>query len=288
MMIARNWKYSSGHVSIFKIAFVAMLVVLSVAPQSGYAQEQMSIAGLTEPVNDVLLSFETDGKLAKIYFKEGGRVKKGDTIMALNKWFEELEVQRNKLIWQGKAEIKSAMEREKTLKALFESTRELYEKTKSVSKDELEKLELEYKLAAAEHERLEIAEKREHIEYDMARAKLAKLVLRSPVTGIISELAVDEGESCESRQPVVRVVDTSRCRLVCNIEASLGIKFKEKQKVDLEIQAGSGSIQKTGKIIFISPVVDPASGLYRVKAEFENKNHEIKPGVEGFLLIPAP
>ena len=286
-MIAEILKYAGAAGSSLKITCVALLVVFAVSLPMAHAREEMAIAGLTEPVKDVLLSFEADGKIAKIYFKEGDLVEKGATIMALNKWFEELEVQRNKLVWEGKAEMHSAMERQKTLKALFESTRELYEKTWSVSKDELQKLELEYKLAEAEYERLGIAEKREAIEYDMARAKLDKLVLRSPVTGIISELVVDAGESCEPRQPVVRVVDTSKCMLICNIEASLGIRFKEKQMVDLEIQSGAASVRKKGKIVFISPVVDPASGLYRVKVEFENKNREIKPGVEGFLLIPA-
>ena len=286
-MIAEILKYAGAAGSSLKITCVALLVVFAVSLPMAHAREEMAIAGLTEPVKDVLLSFEADGKIAKIYFKEGDLVEKGATIMALNKWFEELEVQRNKLVWEGKAEMHSAMERKKTLKALFESTRELYEKTRSVSKDELQKLELEYKLAEAEYERLGIAEKREAIEYDMARAKLDKLVLRSPVTGIISELVVDAGESCEPRQPVVRVVDTSKCMLICNIEASLGIRFKEKQMVDLEIQSGAASVRKKGRIIFISPVVDPASGLYRVKVEFDNKNRDIKPGVEGFLLIPA-
>lgn len=286
-MIAEILKYAGAAGSSLKITCVALLVVFAVSLPMAHAREEMAIAGLTEPVKDVLLSFEADGKIAKIYFKEGDLVEKGATIMALNKWFEELEVQRNKLVWEGKAEMHSAMERQKTLKALFESTRELYEKTRSVSKDELQKLELEYKLAEAEYERLGIAEKRERIEYDMARAKLDKLVLRSPVTGIISELVVDAGESCEPRQPVVRVVDTSKCMLICNIEASLGIRFKEKQMVDLEIQSGAASVRKKGRIIFISPVVDPASGLYRVKVEFDNKNRDIKPGVEGFLLIPA-
>jgi len=286
-MIAGIGRYAGTAGSRRKIICAALLAVFVLSLPAAHAREEMAIAGLTEPVKDVLLSFEADGKIAKIYFKEGDRVVKGATIMALNKWFEELEVQRNKLVWEGKAEMHSAMERKKTLKALFESTRELYEKTRSVSKDELQKLELEYKLAEAEYERLGIAEKRERIEYDMARAKLDKLVLRSPVTGIISELVVDAGESCEPRQPVVRVVDTSKCMLICNIEASLGIRFKEKQMVDLEIQSGAASVRKKGKIVFISPVVDPASGLYRVKVEFENKNREIKPGVEGFLLIPA-
>ena len=252
------------------------------------AEEMVTVAGLSEPVNDVLLSFEIDGRISKIYFKEGEQVEKNTVVIELNKWFEDLEVKRNRLIWESKVELDSAAEREKTLKSLYVSTRELYQKTGSVSKDELEQLELEYKLAAAEHERLTIAEEREKIEYDMARAKLDKLILRSPIQGIISDLFLDEGESCESRQPVVRIVDTSMCILVCNIESSLGIELRQGQAVDLNIQAGSGTVQKKGKIIFISPVVDPASGLYQVKAAFDNTNHMIKPGVEGSMLLPLP
>jgi len=146
-------------------------------------------------------------------------------------------------------------------------------------------LELEYKLAVAEHERLAISEEREKIEYDMARAKLNKLILKTPISGVVSDLYLNQGESCERRQPVVRVVNTSRCLLVCNIDASLDVILKKGQTVDLSIQLGSSRVEKKGKIIFISPVVDPASGLYQVKAEFDNKNRKIKPGVEGFMLL---
>jgi RND family efflux transporter MFP subunit len=234
------------------------------------------------------LSFEVDGKITRLLFQEGETVEKGAVIATLNNWFEELDVKRNKLIWQSKVELEAAAVREKTLKSLFESTQALFERTGSVSKDELERLELEYRLAAAEHNRLEMGEEREQIEYDMARAKLDKLILKSPNPGVITELFLQEGESCESRQPVVRVVDTSRCYLVCNIEASQGTILKKDQTVDLKIRVGSGYIDKKGIIAFVSQVVDPASGLYRVKAEFENNDHQVKPGVDGMMVLSPP
>lgn len=268
------------------IALVAAFVLASAARTT--AQEVLKIPGLSEPVHDVLLSFEIDGMISKIYFEEGQTVEKGQMILSLNKWLEELEVKRNKLIWESKVELNSAAERVKTLKSMYASTLELFKKTGSVSKDELEQLELEYKLATAEHDRLQIAEEREKIEYDMARAKLAKLELKSPIQGVISALMLDEGESCESRQPVVRIVDASSCILVCNVEASLGIDLRKNQVVDLTVQAGAGTVRKKGRIFFISPVVDPASGLYQVKTEFENKDGGIKPGVEGFMMLTRP
>ncbi|MBW1915009.1 MAG: efflux RND transporter periplasmic adaptor subunit, partial [Deltaproteobacteria bacterium] len=244
------------------------------------------VQGITEPVNDVTLSFEIDGKIAKVLFKEGQNVAKRSTLIELHKWLERFESQRFELIWKDKSEVQAASEREKTLKSLYESTLDLYEQTGSVSKDEIDKLELEYTMAALEHQRLETAENREQIEYDMALARLDKLSLRSPINGIVAELYLVEGESCESRQPVVRVVDVSQCLLVCNIEYFIGANLKEGQTVELSIPVGAGTVEKIGTIIFISPVADPASGLLTVKAKFKNSDRKVKPGVIGSMLLP--
>ena len=54
------------------------------------------------------------------------------------------------------------------------------------------------------------------------------------------------------------------------------------------IPVGSESLPKKGEIIFVSPVVDPASGLLTVKAEFENADGSVRPGVAGSMVIPSP
>lgn len=270
-----------------RFALILAFIVLPITTLAvnAAAKEPIRLSGLTEPLHDVILSFEVEGKIASLFFHEGDELRQGDPIILLNNHLEELEVQRNQLIWESKVEVESAAERERTLKALYESTLELFESTGAVSKDEVQKLHLEYKLAAAEHQRILIAEEREYIEYNIAKAKRDKRILLAPIDGVVSQLFLDVGESCEPRQPVVRLVNISRCLLVCNVESSLGLRIREGQPVELRVEAGSGKIKKLGSIIFVSPVVDPASGLFQVKVEFDNTDRKIKPGVEGYMLL---
>ena len=250
-----------------------------------FAGETTSFSGITEPINDVTLSLDVTGAIRSIFFKEGAPLKKGQAIIELDNTLESLEVKRRKLIWESKAEVHAAIERVITLKSLLESTRALYESTGSVSKEELDEKELDYKLALAEQNRLEIAEERERVEYEMAVETLRKRTLLSPINGVIIELFLDTGEICEANQALVRIVDTSKCFFVCNIEERLGMKLKTGQSVHLEIQTGLKSLKKKGIIVFVSPVVDPASGLFEVKAQFDNSGGEICPGVSGSMFL---
>ncbi len=252
---------------------------------SAFAQERLSFSCITEPIKDVELSMSVEGRIAAIFFEEGARIKKGQVILKLDKRLEELEVERRKLIWEGKAELEAAEARVLTLQSHVESTRDLFESTGSVSREELEEKELEFKLALAERKRLAVEEDRQRIEYEMARENLRKRRLESPLKGIIIKLFLREGESVEDGEPLVHVVDAGKGRFVCNVEEKIGRTLKKGQSVDLKIRAGSGSIIKQGIVTFVSPVVDPASGLLEIKAEFDNKDGEVRPGVEGFMLL---
>jgi multidrug efflux pump subunit AcrA (membrane-fusion protein) len=43
-----------------------------------------------------------------------------------------------------------------------------------------------------------------------------------------------------------------------------------------------------GRVAFVSPVVEPASGLMMVKVEFPNADGQVRPGVPAAMVIPAP
>jgi multidrug efflux pump subunit AcrA (membrane-fusion protein) len=51
------------------------------------------------------------------------------------------------------------------------------------------------------------------------------------------------------------------------------------------LEIGGVAKPVTGKICFISPVVDPASGLATVKAIFENAAGAIRPGLAAKLTV---
>ena len=270
------------------LALVMVVVAMILAPSVAFGQQQLSIAGITEPIEDITLNAIVEGTIAKLHFKEGATVKKGQTILELDKRLEALEVGRRKLIWESKSELEAAAAQAATLKSLLASTRELFESTRSVSKDELIRLELEYKLAVSEKQRLEVEEIREKIEYEMALETLARRSLRAPIPGTIIKLFLDIGESCEQTQPLVHLVNTRKCLFVCNIEEWAGRTLKKGQSVDLKIKIGSEAVDKEGKVIFASPVVDPASGLLEVKAEFDNADGTVRPGISGVLILNVP
>ena len=270
------------------LALVMVVVAMILAPSVASGQQQLSVAGITEPIEDITLNAIVEGTIAKLHFKEGATVKKGQTILELDKRLEALEVGRRKLIWESKSELEAAAAQAATLKSLLASTRELFESTRSVSKDELIRLELEYKLAVSEKQRLEVEEIREKIEYEMALETLARRSLRAPIQGTIIKLFLDKGESCEQTQPLVHLVNTRKCRFVCNIEEWAGRTLKKGQSVDLKIKIGSEVVDKEGKVIFASPVVDSASGLLEVKAEFDNADGTVRPGISGVLILNVP
>ena len=70
-----------------------------------------------------------------------------------------------------------------------------------------------------------------------------------------------------------------------NVEAKAGYGLKPSQNVKLEVDAGTSPATFTGSVFFVSPVVDPASGLMRVKVIFENLEARIRPGVAGRMYL---
>jgi RND family efflux transporter MFP subunit len=215
-------------------------------------------AGITEPVFDVALSMAVPGIVTAHKFKEGDFVQANDVILELDQHLEQLEVDRRRLVMENR-------------KADWESTKAVFERTASISRDELLKKEADYKVAAT--------------EYEMANEQLRRRKLTAPAAGVLTELNVRLGESCAAYQPIARLVDTRRCYFISEVDASLSAGLKPGQNVDLEIDDGGKPVKLRAAIVFVSPVVDSASGLQKVKAVFDNAEGRVRPGLAGKIFI---
>jgi len=223
------------------------------------AQEGTWVSGITEAVNDVTLSSPAAGIIAKRKFEEGQSVKTGESIIELDNRLEQLEVQRRKFMVDLK-------------KTDMENSQKIFEKTISMSREEMQKKVAEYSVAEA--------------EYQLAREVLNRRFILAPFDGTVASLTLRAGEACQSEQALVRLVDTRKCYFICNIEAKAGYGLKTGQTIKLEIEAGNKMAEFNGTVFFVSPVVDPASGLMRVKVVFDNPEGKIQPGVAGRMLLP--
>ncbi|XOV89161.1 MAG: efflux RND transporter periplasmic adaptor subunit [Pseudomonadota bacterium] len=247
--------------------------------------EPLDAVCVTESFKDATLSFTVPGRIVKILHREGRRVTAGTPLVELENEVEALEVERRYLIWQDKSDLEAARAQNETFKVLLDSTRGLFESTGSVSREDLYKMELEYNASLAEYRRLVIAEQREEVEHKLAQANLAQRTLKAPFDGTIVDVMLDEGEICEAYQPLLQLVDVTRGFLVCNIEEPVGRLLSENTPLPFEIPAGVGGLSGEASVVYVAPVVDPASGLLRVRLQFDNPGGVVKPGVPGYVTL---
>lgn len=228
-------------------------------PKVRAAEATQPIAGITESFLEVSLSSSVAGLIANQGFKEGDFVTNGAPVTELDRKLEELEVERRKLVVDAR-------------QTDFEGTKKLFEKTKGTSKEELEKKEVEYRVAV--------------VEYETAVEQLRKRYIVAPFAGHVTQVLLHSGEACQPYQPVVRMVDTRQCFFVSNMEAKLAATLKTNQVVKLEIETGTTPVQVDGRVSFLSPIADPASGLVKVKVLFPNVEGRVRPGLSGTVLFP--
>lgn len=242
-----------------KGALLAAFIAAAMLASTSAAQSDTWVNGITEAQNDVVLSSSLPGIIGNRPLKEGDTVKAGQPVIELDKKLEELEVTRRKHV----ADLR---------KTDLDRTRSLFEKNSvSVSRDEMDKKIAEHAVAA--------------LEYDLAKEQLVRRQILAPFNGTVTALLLEVGEACQAQQPLARLVDTSKCFFISNIEARAGYNLKVGQTVKLEIEAGDKMLQVSGSVFFVSPVVDPASGLMRVKVIFDNAEGKIRPGVAGRMLL---
>lgn len=257
-------------------------------PSAPVSDSPNVVSGVVEPYLDVTLGLVVQGRVDKIIYAEGRKVPKGAVILALETAQEELEVARRKLIWQNRAELKSAEVAVRTLTGSLESNRQLYNQTRSVSKEELDRLSLQWESAVAERDRLLNQELREEVEYNMAVTVVQSRLLKAPISGVVEKVFLKVGEVYQPGQPLVRLINSERCLLVANLDDSRSYSFKKGMVVDLLINVGEQEVKKQGIITKVPYAVDPASGVMQVTVVFDNKDGFITPGVTGKMLLPQP
>lgn len=218
------------------------------------------VRGLTEPVNDVVLSVPTPGVIASIAKQEGEFIEAGAVLLELNSRGEQLEVERKRVQLE-------------TLAAELDRSELLFKTSRSVPKEELERKRAEVSVA--------------RVELGQAEEALARRRVVAPFAGVVTLVTAKVGEYCELGKPVARVVDSREFYVVSNVDPARVGALQPGHPVELTVQSGAASVTVPGSVVFVAPVVDQASGLLRVKARFANGEQQVRPGVAGQLKIPV-
>lgn len=266
------------------VTVLALFSLIEVFAQTSSPATLSSAPGVTQALRDVKLSTTVAGRIDGMMAREGSRVRQGQLLMYLDRTLEELEVQRRRLLVEDRARLDELKQKEKTLIEQVESLRPLLS-TGGVSRKQVEDEEMALGAVAAERKALEAAKDRERVELSLAQEAYERRHLRSPIDGIITKVVYRQGESVGPHEPVISVVDTSRVRFMGTVPARAGLKLQVGALVKIELGQDTQVRVRTAKVVFVSPVTDPSSGLIEVIAEFENADGSVRPGISGRMLL---
>jgi RND family efflux transporter MFP subunit len=259
-------------------------VGLAWAQSSAASSAVTAVPGITQALKEVKLSMSVSGRIESVAVKEGDRVRRGDLLLHLERESDDLEVRRRQLLLEDSSKLEELKAKENLLGEQVIQARQLLEMG-GLSRKQVEDEELAWQAIKAERKAMEFAKRREQVELDLAKESFRQRHLRSPIDGVVTRVLVRPGESMVPNEPVVSVVDTRRVRFNGTFQAHAGVKLRAGASVMVRLGQDANMIMRKAKVIFVSPVLDAASGLVEVIAEFDNQDGAVRPGVAGHLLL---
>jgi RND family efflux transporter MFP subunit len=258
--------------------------VMAGSPTSAVAAPT-EFTGLVVARHDLLISPGVAGAVTRVGVEVGQRVKQGQLMVQVDDRMQELEAQRRKQILEDLSELRAARDRLRILTPLFQDSKRAFDAGGSVSREELSRLELDWSSAQARVEQLEVQKKRERIEFEIADQERLQRRLVAPVSGVVTRIDIEIGEWAKPGEPVLQLVDADLCYLRVNVTPGALRGLRPDQPIEVRFEPALKLAPVRGRLSFISPATDPASGLTELRVSFQNPGWRVPPGVKGSVVL---
>lgn len=211
---------------------------------------QVSALGTLVALKSVTISSEVDGRISKIFFKDGQQVAEGMPIIQLDNE-------------QAKANYESAvtalnLSRKKYQRALAVS------KLGAISQEDVDTLQ-----AAVESNKAKVKS---------SLASLNEKEIMAPFNGVLGAFKVQAGDYVSSGDPLVDLVNSDQLKAEFSVPQNFKPELKLNQSVKITTSAYPNK-SFNGTVTYISPSVDPATRSIAIQAVINNKQQELSPGM---------
>ncbi len=240
------------------------------------------------------------GVVTSVAVREGQRVKQGDLLAQIDDQVARLAADAAKSkyeIARAKASndirIRYARKASEVSEAeLRRSTESIEHFAKSVSQSQLDveqltvqKNRLEAEQATQEQAIAVLEMKQQESELNAALAQISRRRVVAPFDGVIVQIYARKGEWVEPGQKAMRIVNVDRLKAEGFIRAEDATDHVAGRTISLMVGPGGPRNSFTGKIVFVSPEVDPITGQVRIWAEIDNRDGRLRPGQPAQMVV---
>jgi len=231
--------------------------------QSKNLQQFIKVTGKLEGWIDILMTSETSGKIIEIKKHLGDWVEKGEEIGRIDNKDYEIQVKQSEaLVLAAEASYEVAELQMKTSENLF--------KQNSISQVEYSQSKSAFKNALAGLNGAKAGLEKSRKAYDNSR-------FIAPVSGFITDIPIEIGQTISFGQPVCSIVDSQKMIIKTGVGETDVQKLQKGQQVTISNDGKEDIFY--GKItgIGIKPVNNSAS--YPIEIEIDNQKGKLLPGM---------
>jgi multidrug efflux pump subunit AcrA (membrane-fusion protein) len=284
----------------FAVAILAYFCPCAFAEDSSTVEVESVVLRLIEEAE---VPAQESGVVTDVKVREGQRVKQGELLTQIDDQVPRLALDAAKAKYDiARAKATNDVRIRYTKKSLEVSEAELRRSTdsiqrfaKSVSQSQLDVEELTVQKNRLEAEQ---AEQEQQIailemnatenELNAAKSEVMRRRIAAPFDGVIVQVYVRKGEWVKPGQQALRIVNVGRLKAEGFVPADSAKANVAGQSVKLTVESNGKSTDFNGKIVFVSPEVDPITGQVRVWAEIDNKDGRLRPGQAARMVVSGP
>jgi RND family efflux transporter MFP subunit len=240
------------------------------------------------------------GVITGVAVVEGQRVKQGELLAQIDDQVAKLAAEATKAKYDiARAKATNDVRLRYAQKATDVSEAELRRSTdsierfaKSVSQSQLDveqltvqKNRLEAEQARHEQEVAVLEMKQEEAELNAAKAQITRRRIVAPFDGVIVQIYARKGEWAEPGQKALRIVNVDKLKAEGFIPAEDATEQVVGRSIKLAVEPSAERKTFDGKIVFVSPEVDPITRQVRVWAEIDNRDGRLRPGQSARMVL---
>jgi HlyD family secretion protein len=263
---------------------------VTTTPSTGDVAEKVQATGAVQPVLQVNIGSQVNGRVAKVYVDFNSIVKKGDLLCEIDPIQYGAQVsQASAQVAAQRANVESAKANAAAAKVAFERTKRQFEQNLA-SKGELDTVQGQYEVAKAGVASAEAQIGAIQAQLSQSETNVGWTKIYSPVDGIVVSRSIDPGATVVAsfQAPVLFVIaqDLRKMRVMADVdEADVG-KLKQAMEAEAVVDAFPGEAFR-GKVEQVRYSPNNVQGVvtYSAVVEVENPDEKLRPGMTATVTI---
>ena len=224
---------------------------------------------MIQPYQEADIGSQVVGVIEQVLVERGDFVKKGQPVVQLNAQVERAALQSAKLRAEATAELRAAASNHEFAQKKKVRTEDLYQKN-FISQQATDQAVTEAQVAEMRLRQAREAQRLAQQELALAQAQVAQRTIRSPLSGVVVEKYLSEGERVEEKA-VVKVATIDPLKVEVIVPASYFSRIKQGMGAMVKPD-GADAEARSAKVIVVDKVIDAASNSFRVRLELPNES----------------